>query len=454
MCLVAGVLFCAIGVSFAGAATWVWSRPVAVDPGGGGFTGVSCPSIGFCIAIDNTAHVITSDAPRSGTSAWVISELAADSFPFESITCPTQGLCLALDEFGGHVFVSTDPAGGAASWQPAQTGDSYFTGLACPSVGLCVAIDSWGGNGGGTRVLSTLDPADVSTRWKRSLLSGPPCDYGSCAYQLACPSSMLCVAVDSDGALLTSTDPVGGSRAWKSATVGATTIGHPGSVNGVLPAVPVLDISCASLSLCAISDGSGDNLLVSDDPSRGESAWVADSVGFETDWVACPLTTLCVANQGDAFALVSDTPLSGSSSWRWSEVDNAGALTGISCPSTTECVAVDSAGNVVTGSALVAPRRVGGLPQIAGSLRVGSTLTAAIGVWSGSPPVRYDVGWERCDPDCRPIPGAHGTSVRVTGSDLGARLRVRVTAFNTVGSTDAWSAETRRIRGPAGGARP
>ena len=202
-----------------------------------------------------------------------------------------------------------------------------------------------------------------------------------------------------------------------------------------------------------IGDGTGQHLLVSGHPAAGASAWLTAPVGFDTDWIGCPLTTLCVANQGDAFPLISDAPLSGASSWRWSDLDHAGTLTGISCPSSTECVAVDNSGNVVTGSALVPPRLTGHAPRIAGAPRVGATLTASTGTWSGSTPIRYDIGWQRCDPGCRPIIGARRRSLRLTRSDLGARIRVRVTAFNAVGSTDAWSPDTRPIAPPIAGAR-
>jgi hypothetical protein len=265
----------------------------------------------------------------------------------------------------------------------------------------------------------------------------PPCsDGGLCDFDLACPTSAFCAAVNPGGTLLTSADPAGGIKAWKSASVDATAADHPPQ-----------GISCPSASLCLIGDGTGQDLLVSRRPAAGASAWRTVPVGFDTDWVACPLMTLCLANQADAFPLISEAPLSGASSWRWSGVDPAGTLTGVSCPSSTECVAVDASGNVVTGSALVAPHRTGRAAQVTGAPRVGATLTVRTGTWSGSTPIRYDIGWQRCDPGCRPIAGARGRSLRLTMPDAHARIRVRVTAFNEVGSTDAFSKQTLRIAG-------
>jgi hypothetical protein len=442
--LIVGVLVSLASVSSAEAATWIWSRPVSVDPGGGGFAGISCPSAGFCVAVDQAGRVVTSRSTAARARGWSVSAPITPGFgPLQGVTCPTDRLCLGLGEFGSVAVVSTDPAGGAGAWRLDDVGgDSFFDAIACPTTRLCVAIDTWGGHGG-PRVLTTHDPANASGAWKRTPIAVPQCaGGGACGFDLTCPTSVFCAAVDASGTLLTSANPGGGSKAWKSGTFDATAAHDPPQ-----------GISCPSASLCVIGDGPGQHLLVSHHPGAS-AGWHTDAVGFATDWVSCPLTDLCVANQGDAFPLVSNAPLLGASSWRWSDLDHAGTLTGVSCPTRTECVAVDNSGDVVTGSALVAPRRTGGIPRIAGAPRVGATLTASAGTWSGSAPIHYEIRWQRCDPGCRPIVGAQRRSLRLTRSDLGARIRVRVTGFNAVGSTDAWSYETRPVASPIPEARP
>jgi hypothetical protein len=151
------VLLSAAGGSSADAATWIWSQPVNVDPGGGGLTGISCPSARFCVAVDEAGRVVTSRSPMRRSTAWSISApITQGPLALESVTCPTDRVCLSLEELGSTAFVSTDPAGGAGAWRPdAIGGDAYFGGLACPSATLCVAVDSSVGDGGGTRILTT-----------------------------------------------------------------------------------------------------------------------------------------------------------------------------------------------------------------------------------------------------------------------------------------------------------
>jgi hypothetical protein len=101
---------------------------------------------------------------------------------------------------------------------------------------------------------------------------------------------------------------------------------------------------------------------------------------------------------------------------------------------------------VVTSSA--APQNTA-RPSITGEARVGETLTAEEGTWSNTP-TGYAYQWQTCDVDgtgCIPVPGATGKTYGVRTSDLGFRIRVRVTARNANGSGAANSALTE-IVGP------
>ncbi|GIJ81437.1 hypothetical protein [Micromonospora phaseoli] len=72
--------------------------------------------------------------------------------------------------------------------------------------------------------------------------------------------------------------------------------------------------------------------------------------------------------------------------------------------------------------------------------------TATAGTWPFQRNLRYAFQWERCDhaePVCAPIPGATSRTYRVTDTDAGSRLRVRVTATSAAGiSQPAYSAFT------------
>lgn len=83
-------------------------------------------------------------------------------------------------------------------------------------------------------------------------------------------------------------------------------------------------------------------------------------------------------------------------------------------------------------------------PTITGTAKVGQTLSASTGAWSGSP-TSYAYQWKRCDStgaNCLPISGATNSSYLLQSADAGSTLRVTVTAKNLGGSTSATSAQT------------
>jgi len=87
-------------------------------------------------------------------------------------------------------------------------------------------------------------------------------------------------------------------------------------------------------------------------------------------------------------------------------------------------------------------------PTIAGVAKVGQTLTASEGSWSGKP-TGYSFQWQRCDADiasCATIAGATGKTYVVVQASLGYRLRVAVTAKNAMGSATANSAITAIVQ--------
>jgi hypothetical protein len=97
-------------------------------------------------------------------------------------------------------------------------------------------------------------------------------------------------------------------------------------------------------------------------------------------------------------------------------------------------------------------------PTITGEPRVGESLTANEGTWSGNP-TSFAFQWQRCDVDavvCGSVPGATGRSYGVRAADVGFRVRVQVTARNASGAGTANSAPSGIIvpRTPITNARP
>jgi Ca2+-binding RTX toxin-like protein len=86
-------------------------------------------------------------------------------------------------------------------------------------------------------------------------------------------------------------------------------------------------------------------------------------------------------------------------------------------------------------------------PPITGAHVVDQPITAGPGLWDGSPPITFAYQWKRCDPfgnpdSCMPIPGATQSTYTPTTEDIGAALRVYVTATNFVGSATQFSNHT------------
>ena len=84
-------------------------------------------------------------------------------------------------------------------------------------------------------------------------------------------------------------------------------------------------------------------------------------------------------------------------------------------------------------------------PTISGTATVGQTLTADNGTWQNSP-TAYQYRWLRCDRNgngCRSIAGATQKTYTLVAADADNTMRVRVTAVNADGATDARSTQTR-----------
>jgi hypothetical protein len=85
-------------------------------------------------------------------------------------------------------------------------------------------------------------------------------------------------------------------------------------------------------------------------------------------------------------------------------------------------------------------------PTITGTARVGEALTAQNGSWQNSP-TEYRYRWLRCNPGGNScvLLAADGKTYRVGQADVGNTIRVRVTAVNADGATNARSEQTEVV---------
>ena len=155
---------------------------------------------------------------------------------------------------------------------------------------------------------------------------------------VSCATSTLCVAVDADGNVLTSTNPTGGWTAWSSADLDDS---FGGGLSGV---------SCTSVggTLCVATDLYG-NVFWSTNPAGGSSDWFHKNVdGTDAIFaVSCPSVLFCVATDDRGYELLSQNPAGVAWSIGQMQAASGTAYGSVSCPSTALCVAVSLAGTIV-----------------------------------------------------------------------------------------------------------
>jgi hypothetical protein len=288
----------------------------------------------LAVVLCSVGCVTSASAQIVGPISWQSPVLVDHAQGLQAISCPAQSLCVATDS-SGNVLTSANPTGGVRFWNAAHvdsrhgelcgaaTCPQWLTSISCPSVALCVALDTEG------YVFWTTDPLAGASAWSSAKI-GKPNQRGNA---VSCPSPSLCVVVEDTGEIAMSTDPTGGVGAWHTTKIDS---GQVCRVNicasvGRGPAEPPLGaISCPSTSLCVAGDWDG-NVLTSTDPIGGSDSWSSAYVDSNTSAglhhggialqttitsVACPSTSLCLASDEDGYVLASQNPAGGPSTWR------------------------------------------------------------------------------------------------------------------------------------------
>jgi Divergent InlB B-repeat domain len=167
---------------------------------------------------------------------------------------------------------------------------------------------------------------------------------------VACASSSFCAAVDLDGRFTYTTNPTATSPSWST----------PVDVDGTNL---LFGISCPSSSICVAVDWNGDAVYLLN-PTGTLKTYVQS---VDADWqlaaISCPSTGMCVAvdkggNAEVTTALASCNTTTCAPAWtEETKIDTTqasatspSALTGIDCPTTTLCVAVDYIGDAMIAS--------------------------------------------------------------------------------------------------------
>jgi len=231
----------------------------------------------------------------------------------------------------------------ASEWQVAQFPEGSETGLFldvdCPSPSLCVAV------GSNDAVASSTDPTAGIGAWRIGNLQEPgsyselpPGTTGTALLPgaqirgVSCPSATFCVAVTRLGGIFTTTNPDGGVAAW-----------HGFQLQESGPRTHLYGVSCPSPSLC-VAVGLGGKVVTSTDPAGGPGAWSVAQLPepLELQDVSCASPTLCVAVaiEGDLGGQIvtSSNPTGGAAAWTTMRDPRFGSLMGVSCPASSLCV--------------------------------------------------------------------------------------------------------------------
>lgn len=256
------------------------------------------------------------------------------------------GRCLLLGVCGAVIWVLSLVGlfGGVAradaplAWKTVHLdAGNYLQGVSCPSTSLCVGVDSAG------NVVTSTSPTAGAGAWTVAPVhpvssGGAPGQTG--LFAVSCPSRSLCVAVGANGTVATSANPTGGSTAWIAGQVVNSSNLH--------------SVSCPSTSLCVAVDDLGD-IVTSSDPAGGAGTWTAtyldipQEIHAPINAVSCPSTSLCVAVYFDGPVVSSTDPAAGAAAWTPTGASIPGAsmpgsyITSLACPSTGLCVVVGSA---------------------------------------------------------------------------------------------------------------
>jgi hypothetical protein len=251
-------------------------------------------------------------------------------------SCPSPDLCMAPQSTG--IAVSTDPSRG---WRVTSgvdtTGSISLTAMSCPSAMLCVAVDLNG------NVLTSSDPTGPASTWHAKLGVFPS---GLGIAGIDCPSTTLCVGITQDGWIVSSADPADGATAtWGKVATNETLYG----------------VSCGSTSMCVAvgqSVGTPNDGVIYASASPTSTIltdWKLTSTSAPVNGVSCPSAALCVAyeNGGSTSASVTTStgPTAATPVWTApATIDASHAVTSLSCGSITLCVALDNGGNAVTSA--------------------------------------------------------------------------------------------------------
>ena len=326
---------------------------------------VSCPSSTQCFAVDNGGNELAFD-PQNGATIEAGLNHLDNLGALTAVSCTSGTSCAAVDNRGNEVSFNPNNDPETNATLSSIDGSARLSAVSCVPGGSCSAVD-----GAGHEITFTpgATPAPASASIDGShALSGVACpaaatctavdgqgneisfdptagtvtpsashidSTGGALTGVSCPIASQCVAVDSLGNEVTY-DPTSGSSAAPRG------IDQPGISN-----VPLIAVSCPTgATACAAVDNRSQEVGFT--PS-GTFTTPEPVVSPALSGIACPSRTQCTAIESGSSEVTFDPTTGAINSAGVSAIDSTNnSLTGIACVSTAECTAVDGGGNEIT----------------------------------------------------------------------------------------------------------
>ena len=290
-----------------------------------GLRGVACPTSNACLAVGGSGTILASG---DGGHTWQTRK-PVTSAPLVGIACPTSATCFAVGNASGgagapSTVLATSDSG--RTWHKVSTITGFILqGIACPTSSVCLAAAYYNGKWGGPILRST----DGGRTWRSTATNGGG------FHAVTCMSNSACLAVGGGPTILASSD---GGRTWR-----ASLTDQPYG-NGGFPfhSSTLYGITCTSNTCVAVGDGGA--IFASGD---GGATWAntvvyASGGGLLLNAVACPSARRCLAVAG--YVLQSNDS---GRTWPLIARFPGTPLFGITCASSSDCIAVGGGGTIV-----------------------------------------------------------------------------------------------------------
>ncbi len=263
-----------------------------------------------------------------------------------AVRCPSDSLCVAITH-GGRVLTTRNASARRPKWKltagltvygPEEDFEQRTAyNLACPSTHLCVT--SYRGD-----IISTTNPTGPASAWHAVNIQPPGLNAEPHIDSVTCPKTTLCVAgmnewSDQQGGgtfleLATTTNPTGGTSDWNVFS-GPTHVDY------------LTQLACAPGGVCAGGDD-GSDVIGTRDPTAGFAAWsVVAHLGQPVPYLACPAVSLCVG--ADFSGRLTSSTAPNTSQWHERALSKGRLLTTVSCSGTRFCGATGGDRRHVTG---------------------------------------------------------------------------------------------------------